>query len=73
MRSFSPDKLPVIGFARDRPDFFWLAGQGGYGIQTAWAAGALAASLWRGVPLPPALQAQGVEPARLSPERFGAR
>lgn len=53
LRSFVADKTPVAGFAPDAPGFFWLAGQGGYGIQTAPALGELAAALVRGLPLPP--------------------
>jgi D-arginine dehydrogenase len=45
LRSFAPDRLPVIGPDRDHPEFFWFAGQGGFGIQTAPAAAKLAASL----------------------------
>ncbi|MDE2465408.1 MAG: FAD-binding oxidoreductase [Alphaproteobacteria bacterium] len=47
LRSFAPDRTPVVGFDPLREGFFWLAGQGGYGIQTAPAAGALAAALIR--------------------------
>ncbi|QJQ33328.1 FAD-binding oxidoreductase [Sphingomonas lacunae] len=45
LRSFAPDRLPVLGFAPDMPGFFWCAGQGGFGIQTAPSAALLAASL----------------------------
>jgi D-arginine dehydrogenase len=45
LRTFSPDRTPVIGFDPVAPGFFWLAGQGGYGIQTAPAAAKLAAAL----------------------------
>lgn len=45
LRSFAPDRIPVYGFATDSPRFFWCAGQGGFGIQTAPAAALLAASL----------------------------
>ncbi|HLL58450.1 MAG TPA: FAD-binding oxidoreductase, partial [Allosphingosinicella sp.] len=45
LRSFAPDRLPVYGFAAGTRDFFWCAGQGGFGIQTAPAAAKLAASL----------------------------
>jgi D-arginine dehydrogenase len=45
LRSFAPDRLPVIGPDRGFPEFFWFAGQGGFGIQTAPAAAKLAASL----------------------------
>ncbi|MFX7816291.1 FAD-dependent oxidoreductase, partial [Acinetobacter baumannii] len=41
LRSFAPDRLPVYGFDPAAPGFFWCAGQGGYGIQTAPAAAAL--------------------------------
>ncbi len=44
LRSFAPDNTPVVGFAPDAKDFFWLAGQGGYGIQTAPAISQLAAA-----------------------------
>ena len=45
LRSFAPDRLPVYGFDRRNPRFFWFAGQGGFGIQTAPAAARLAAAL----------------------------
>lgn len=48
LRSFVADRSPVIGFDPLASGFFWLAGQGGYGIQTAPAAASLAASLIRG-------------------------
>lgn len=45
LRSFPPDKNPVVGFAPDAENFFWLAGQGGYGIQTSPALSQLTADL----------------------------
>lgn len=60
LRSFVADKSPVVGFAPDAPGFFWLAGQGGYGIQTAPAMGELAAALVRGLQVPTAMAALGV-------------
>jgi D-arginine dehydrogenase len=45
LRTFAPDRRPVYGFAEDVADFFWCAGQGGFGIQTAPAAAKLAAAL----------------------------
>lgn len=72
MRSFSPDRLPVIGFGPDRPDFFWLAGQGGYGILTSPALGALAASLLTDEPRPEGFKAQALNPEKFSPLRFKA-
>jgi D-arginine dehydrogenase len=67
LRSFAPDRSPVIGFDPAAPGFFWLAGQGGYGIQTAPAAAALAAALVRDEPRPAELA--GVDPAAVSPSR----
>ena len=46
LRSFSPDRLPIYGFDPERPDFFWFAGQGGFGIQTAPAAAKLAKAIF---------------------------
>ncbi|MCF6304756.1 MAG: FAD-binding oxidoreductase [Rhodobacteraceae bacterium] len=48
MRSFAPDRTLVVGFAPDADGFFWLAGQGGYGIQTAPAVSELVADLCLG-------------------------
>ncbi len=48
LRTFAPDRLPVFGPDGEVPDFFWCAGQGGFGIQTAPAAGELGAALLLG-------------------------
>lgn len=72
LRSFAPDDDFVIGWDARREGFFWLAGQGGYGIQTAAGASAAAAALLMREPLPAELLAQGVDARRLSPERFAA-
>lgn len=71
LRSFVADKTPVVGFAPDAPGFFWLAGQGGYGIQTAPAMGELAAALVQGLPVPAALAALGVRAEDVSALRPG--
>jgi D-arginine dehydrogenase len=70
LRSFVADKSPVVGFAPDAPGFFWLAGQGGYGIQTAPAMGHLAAALVRGLPVPADLAALGVRAQDLAVGRL---
>jgi D-arginine dehydrogenase len=49
LRSFAPDRTPVVGFDTRADGFFWLAGQGGYGVQTAPALAALTAALCQGV------------------------
>lgn len=66
LRSFAPDRLPVYGFASDAPGFFWCAGQGGFGVQTSPAAGAMAAALITGT----AWDAPGIDPERYAPRRF---
>lgn len=48
LRTFAPDKTPVVGFDPQAEGFFWLAGQGGYGIQTAPALADLACALCLG-------------------------
>jgi D-arginine dehydrogenase len=50
LRSFAPDRLPVYGRDPDQPEFFWCAGQGGFGIQTAPAGARLAAQLLLDLP-----------------------
>lgn len=74
LRSFVSDGELVIGWDASpeagQPGFFWLAAQGGYGIQTAYAAGLLARNLLLGEALDPGLQVQGVQPERLSPARL---
>jgi D-arginine dehydrogenase len=51
------------------PGFFWLAGQGGYGIQTAPAAARAAAALLEGGPLPADIAGLGVDAEALAPGR----
>jgi glycine/D-amino acid oxidase-like deaminating enzyme len=66
LRSFAPDRTLVIGADRQDASFFWCAGQGGYGFQTAPAASQLLADLALGAT--PALDAAAV--AALDPKRF---
>jgi len=68
LRSFARDRLPVYGFDGRAPGFFWFAGQGGFGIQTAPAAAMLAAAMLLDEPLPEPVA--GLDPARYSPRRF---
>jgi len=67
LRTFAPDRTPVAGYDPAGEGFFWLAGQGGYGIQTAPALSALAAASIRGAAAPD-FAAPLLEP--LSPARF---
>jgi D-arginine dehydrogenase len=70
LRSFVPDGEMVIGPDRVCPGLFWLAAQGGYGIQSAPGASALAAALLRGESVPQDLLQQGLDPRVLSPDRL---
>jgi len=70
LRSFSPDGELVIGWDTTRTGLFWIAGQGGYGIQSASGAAQLATALWLGAQLPEALRAQGVQAHALEPARL---
>jgi len=66
LRTFAPDRRPVAGFAADSGSFFWLAGQGGFGLQTSPMMARIAASLIAGTPWP----LWGLAPEELSPARF---
>jgi D-arginine dehydrogenase len=66
LRSFTPDRHPAAGFAPDAEGFFWLAGQGGFGLQTSPAMAAIAVSLIASQPWPVA----EVDAAQLDPGRF---
>ncbi|KQM87657.1 FAD-dependent oxidoreductase [Sphingomonas sp. Leaf23] len=66
LRSFAPDRLPVYGFDAAVPGFFWCAGQGGFGIQTAPAAAQLCAALLGVGKVPQGVDATAYSPHRLS-------
>ena len=66
LRTFAPDRRPVSGFDPEATGFFWLAGQGGFGLQTSPAMGLIVASLVSGAPWP----VESVTPTELSPARF---
>ncbi len=68
LRSFAPDRLPVYGFDAEVPGFFWCAGQGGVGIQTAPAAGLLCAHLILGGEADQMIA--HIDAARYAPSRF---
>jgi len=68
LRSFAPDRAPVYGFDARAPGFFWFAGQGGFGIQTAPAAALIGAALLLDRPLPDPVRT--IDAARYSPTRF---
>jgi D-arginine dehydrogenase len=70
LRTFAPDRTPVVGFDSEVEGLFWLAGQGGYGIQTAPALARLAAALLQGDARAPSL-VEDLDLADLSPARLG--
>ena len=73
LRSFVADKCPVVGYSTTAPAFFWLAGQGGYGIQTAPALARLAASQVLQRPMPQDIAAEGVDLSEIDPSRLANR
>ena len=73
LRTFAPDRNMVIGFDERAEGFFWLAGQGGTGIQTAPGAGRLAAALIENGEPPREMREDGFTAEELSPARFRPR
>jgi D-arginine dehydrogenase len=69
LRSFAPDGNLVGGLDPVAPGFFWVAAQGGYGIQTSAAMGEACASLALGREIPPGLAKFGISATALSPLR----
>ncbi|WP_083900928.1 FAD-binding oxidoreductase [Azospirillum sp. B4] len=70
LRTFAPDRQPVVGFDPAVPGLFWCAGQGGYGIQMAPALARLAAALVQGKPVPDDILAEGLVLDHVLPGRF---
>ena len=73
LRSFVADGDLVGGFDPAAPGFFWLAAQGGYGIQTSPAMGEACAALARGRPIPPRIADFGLSAEMLGPARLRRR
>jgi len=70
LRSFAADRSPVIGADPVLPRFFWSAGQGGYGVQTAVAWAQLAAALVIGNANQALLEDFGIEESQVLPQRL---
>ena len=70
LRSFAPDGVPVVGYDSAEDGFFWLIGQGGYGIQSSPALSRLAAALVRNEAPPADIMDEGLALDDLSPGRF---
>ena len=73
LRSFVADGDLVGGFDDVLPGFFWVAAQGGYGIQTSPAMGETCAALARGLPVPAHVAGFGLSAGMLSPARLRGR
>lgn len=71
LRSFVADKSPVAGFSQMAERFYWLAGQGGYGIQSAPALAQYAAAEVMGRPIPDHILAERLDPNSIRPGRDG--
>ncbi|MBL8908807.1 MAG: FAD-binding oxidoreductase [Rhizobiales bacterium] len=72
LRTFAPDGEPVCGYDPNCEGFFWLAGQGGYGIQSAPGLSRFAAALIERRPIPDDIADQGLHESDLLPGRFSA-
>lgn len=70
LRSFVADGDLLSGFDPQVPGLFWVAAQGGYGIQTSPAMGMASAALVRGESLPRHLEQFGLTAAMLAPSRL---
>lgn len=72
LRSFVSDGSPVAGFSKRADGFYWLAGQGGYGIQTVPALSEFAATQIMGQVLPDHLLEQGIDAGDMAVDRLGS-
>lgn len=70
LRTFAPDRLPVVGEDPQAPGFFWLAGQGGFGIMTSPGVARALGGLVADDQLPADLVELGVTAESLSPQRL---
>ena len=70
LRTFTRDRAPAIGFDKRAAGFFWCAGQGGYGIQTAPGIAALGAALIMGQPAPEGAEGAPIDATHYDPNRF---
>lgn len=69
LRTFAPDRAPLFGYDGELKDFFWFAGQGAWGVQTAPAAARLGAALALRGNMPVDLAGRGVRRGAFAPDR----
>jgi D-arginine dehydrogenase len=72
LRTFTADRIPVCGEDLEVPGLWWLAGQGGYGIQTSPAMGRAIGSLIATGAMADQLQNVGLSADVLGPQRLAA-
>ncbi|MEN8042055.1 MAG: FAD-binding oxidoreductase, partial [Actinomycetota bacterium] len=70
LRTFTRDRIPAVGRDPEIPNFFWLVGQGGYGIHTSPGIGALSAGLLLDGEVPEIVADHGVTAEMFDPGRF---
>jgi D-arginine dehydrogenase len=70
LRTFTPDRVPAVGRDPEMPDFFWLVGQGGYGVHTSPAMGSMAAGLILDSRVPESVAEFGITSEMFDPARF---
>ena len=70
LRNFVVDENPVVGWDGEVPGFFWLAGQGGFGVQTAPALAELAGAMVLSQPLPEFVERVGMDVTALAVDRL---
>lgn len=70
LRTFTPDRVPVLGADPSAPGLWWLAGQGGAGIKTAPAMATLLTALLHDEPFPDEARMLGLSPEQLAPARL---
>ncbi len=70
LRTFTPDRIPAAGYDNAEDGFFWLVGQGGYGIHTSPALGATAAGLLVDGAVPESIARYGITAEMLDPGRL---
>lgn len=70
LRTFAPDRVPVVGPDPDEPSFIWCVGQGGAGIKTAPAIAEIVAAAVTGAPFPETVRERGIDAAVLLPDRL---
>jgi D-arginine dehydrogenase len=70
LRTFTPDRIPAVGRDPGTPGFFWLVGQGGYGVHTSPGMASMASGLILDNEVPDGVAEFGVTSTMFDPGRF---